>query len=378
MKPVPFRQRLVVRLAVGMISVALLSLLLTFALQVVTLTRTDLQPPDLEGILAPLTAQNPDDAVIAAIREFPRRLRRALLTATFFSIVLSGGLWIYLAIRFARGIASPIEEVTAASAKITSGDLGARTSVPVAAAAETTRFAEHFNEMAASLETFERERTEMIAAIAHELRTPLAVMQARLEVLEEGIVPLNLSEVKRLGQQTKLLTRLVGDLRTLSLADANRLSLHKQETNLGELVRRVSESFRVRAQGGGIDLELELAAVRAEVDPDRLEQILNNLLDNAFKHTPHGGAVSVTLAAVGEQTCLTVRDTGPGFRGEPEQLFRRFYTARDAPSGSGLGLALVQVLTEAHGGTVTAKNQPDGGASFEVCFPTPATVQNTS
>lgn len=368
MKPVSFRQRLVVRLAVGMISVALLSLLLTFAVQFVTLTRADLQPPDIERIVAQLTAQNPDDPTVAAIREFPRRLARAVLSTTLFSVLLSSGLWIYLAIRFARAIATPIEAVTAASAKITGGDLGARAHVPVAAAGETVRLAEHFNEMAASLETYERERTEMIAAIAHELRTPLAVIQARLEVLEEGIVPLNLSEIVRLGHQTKLLTRLVDDLRTLSLADANRLSLHKRETNLSELVQRVTESFEARAAEGGVRLERTLKNVRAVVDPERLEQIFINLLDNAFKHTPCGGIVSVTLSTR-QQICLTVQDTGSGFEGEPDHLFERFYRAKDAPSGSGLGLAIVQILVEAHGGTVTAKNRSDGGASFEVNLP---------
>ena len=368
-----FRQRLVVRLAVGMISVALLSLLLTFALQVVNLMRADLQPPDIEGIFERLEAQHPDDPNLATIREFPRKLRRALLATTLFSVVISAGLWIVLAIRFARGIAQPIERVTSASARITGGDLGVRVAVPEGATGEVARLSEHFNEMAGSLETFERERTEMIAAIAHELRTPLAVMQARLEVLEEGIAPLNLGEIKRLSQQTRLLTRLVDDLRTLSLADANRLSLHKRETNVTELVRRVSESFSARADKGGINLELKLEDVWATVDPERLEQILINLLDNALKYTPPGGGISVTLALAHDQICLGVSDTGPGFKGEPERLFKRFYTADNAPSGSGLGLALVQVLIEVHGGAVTAKNQPDRGAFFEVCLPTNGT-----
>ena len=184
MKPVPFRQRLVVRLAVGMISVALLSLFLTFALQVVNVTLSDLRPPEpdrMQELLTRLLAENPDDEDLLALAEFPYEIRRVLLTTTLLSVIVSGGLWIYLAIRFARSIARPIEQVTSAAAKITGGDLSARVDIPSGSSGETARLSEHFNQMATSLETYERERTEMIAAIAHELRTPLAVMLARLE-----------------------------------------------------------------------------------------------------------------------------------------------------------------------------------------------------
>ncbi|CAA9582909.1 MAG: hypothetical protein AVDCRST_MAG86-3092 [uncultured Truepera sp.] len=371
MKPIPFGQRLVVRLAVGMISVALLSLFLTFALQVVNVTLSDLRPPEpdrMQELLTRLLAENPNDEDLLALTEFPYELRRVLLTTTLLSVIVSGGLWIYLAIRFARSIARPIEQVTSAAAKITGGDLSARVDVPSGSSGETARLSEHFNQMARSLETYERERTEMIAAIAHELRTPLAVMLARLEVMEAGLVELSQEEVSRLGHQAKLLTRLVNDLRTLSLADANRLSLYKQKVDLGDLVRRATESFSGRAREAVVSLSTEIADVWATVDPDRLEQVLFNLLDNAFKHTPAGGRVTVSLDASAGQVRLAVRDTGTGFGGDPKRLFGRFYKAHDDLGGSGLGLALVKVLIESHGGSVSAKNNPDGGASFEVRF----------
>ena len=371
MKPIPFGQRLVVRLAVGMISVALLSLFLTFALQVVNVTLSDLRPPEpdrMQELLTRLLAENPNDEDLLALTEFPYELRRVLLTTTLLSVIVSGGLWIYLAIRFARSIARPIEQVTSAAAKITGGDLSARVDVPSGSSGETARLSEHFNQMARSLETYERERTEMIAAIAHELRTPLAVMLARLEVMEAGLVELSQEEVSRLGHQAKLLTRLVNDLRTLSLADANRLSLYKQKVDLGDLVRRATESFSGRAREAVVSLSTEIADVWATVDPDRLEQVLFNLLDNAFKHTPAGGRVTVSLDATAGQVRLAVRDTGTGFGGDPKRLFGRFYKAHDDLGGSGLGLALVKVLIESHGGSVSAKNNPDGGASFEVRF----------
>lgn len=354
-----------------MISVALLSLLLTFGLQFVTVALSGLQPPDVRGTIERLLAENPNDAELLALTEFPFDLRRVLVTSVLVGVVLSGGLWVYLAIRFARRIALPIERVTGAAARITGGDLSARVAAPAGTVGETARLLEHFNEMAGSLELYERERTEMIAAIAHELRTPLAVMLARLELMEEGLVTPTGDEVKRLTHQAKLLTRLVSDLRTLSLADANRLSLHKRTVDLGDLVRRVTESLGGRARELGVSLELDLENVRVSADSDRLEQVLINLLDNALKHTPEGGKVSVSLGVAGGQARLVVWDTGPGFEGEPERLFERFYQADNSLNGSGLGLALVQVLIELHGGSVTARNMPGRGASFEVCL-TPA------
>lgn len=361
-----------------MISVALLSLLLTFGLQFVTVALSGLQPPDVRGTIERLLAENPNDAELLALTEFPFELRRVLVTSVLLGVVLSGGLWIYLAIRFARRIALPIERVTGAAARITGGDLSARVVAPAGTVGETARLLEHFNEMAGSLELYERERTEMIAAIAHELRTPLAVMLARFELMDEGLVAPTEDELMRLTHQAKLLTRLVNDLRTLSLADANRLSLHRREVDLEELTERVAASFEERARAAGVQIRLELASVRVDADPDRLEQVLINLLDNALKYTPEGGSVTVSLKAAAGQAHLSVRDTGPGFEGEPQRLFGRFYRADDKGSGSGLGLALVQVLVELHGGTVTACNLPNRGASFEVRLATCVTAKRTA
>lgn len=365
MKPVPFRQRLVVQLAVGMISVALLSLFLTFGLQFVTVALSGLQPPDVEGTVERLLAENPDDEALLALTRFPFELRRVLITSSLLGVALSGGLWVYLALRFARRIADPIERVTDAAAKITGGDLSARVlAPPKRTSGETAGLLAHFNEMAGALERYERERTEMVAAIAHELRTPLAVMLARLELMDEGLVAPDEKELKGLTHQAKLLTRLVGDLRTLSLADAERLSLHKQPFRLDDLVRRVVGAFEERAKEQGVTLTRDLEPAQLTADPDRLEQVLINLLANALEHTPAGGRVTVTLRSEG-QVCLSVADTGPGFGGEPGRLFARFYKG-EGSSGSGLGLALVKTLVELHGGTVAAENLPGGGAAFTV------------
>ena len=134
-----------------------------------------------------------------------------------------------------------------------------------------------------------------------------------------------------------------------------------------DLARRVTEAFGERAQGQNVTFTLGLEPVLVTADPDRLEQVLINLLGNALEHTPAGGRVTVTLRAEG-RAHLSVTDTGPGFGGEAERLFGRFYKGEDS-SGSGLGLALVKTLVELHGGTVTARNLPTGGASFAVLLP---------
>ena len=369
MKPISFRERLAVRLAIGMIGVALLSLLLTFVLQYISVTfLTDIQPPKLEDKMRELIASNLDDPEFIALIETPIRMRNIVFRTGIFSLLISGALWIYFAIRFARSIAEPIERVTLASSQITSGDLKARVQMPKSARGEPAQLLEHFNKMADSLESYERERTEMIASIAHELRTPLAVTRSRLDLIEEGIVEPSKEEVGKLSRQINLLTRLVSDLRTLSLADANKLSLQKQDTHLADLVTRVLESFKPQLDEKRIGLKEDLASVTAYLDPQRMEQVMINLLDNALKHTPEHGRIEVRLEETAREVRLVVRDTGEGFEVASQKLFQRFYTS-DEHRGTGLGLSLVAALVGLHGGQVSASNHPNGGAVFEVVLP---------
>jgi signal transduction histidine kinase len=368
--PIRFWDRLAVRLAFGMVSVALFSLVMTFAIQSVSIRMSGFRPIDLTPYLQELIDLAPQSEAAQVVQTFPGRLANSVLRTIAISLLLSGCLWVYLALRVAQMIARPVEHVTAASAKIMTGDLQARVDVPENIPGETLRLLARFNQMAQSLETYERERTEMIAAIAHELRTPLAVMKVRQELLEEGMIELNQSEISLLGRQIELLTRLVEDLRTLSLADANRLSLKLELVDLTALVARIITSFEHRARDVGIEIVSDLTPVQLEADPQRLEQVVINLLDNACKHTPEGGQITISLTHVNDYIQLTVHDTGPGFKVAPEQLFKRFYTS-DAlrASGTGLGLSLVDALVKLHGGQVSAHNHLQGGAVFEVCLP---------
>ena len=369
MRPIPFRERLVVRLALGMIGVALLSLLLTFILQFLSVTLlADIQPPRLESKLREIIAENPNDPEFIDLIETPIRMRNIVFRTGVFSLLISGALWVYFAIRFSRSIAEPIERVTLASAQITSGDLATRVQMPNKVKGEPAQLLEHFNKMASSLESYERERMEMIASIAHELRTPLAVTRSRLELIEEGIVEANTTEVKKLSRQIDLLARLVDDLRTLSLADANRLSLQKELTDLKELVVRVLDAFKLQLAEKKLDLKEDLESVAATVDPQRIEQVVINLLDNAVKHTPENGAIEISLKKRDTHVQLDIRDTGKGFNVESQKLFQRFYTS-DKEGGTGLGLSLVAALVNLHGGQVSASNHPKGGAIFTVRVP---------
>jgi signal transduction histidine kinase len=231
--------------------------------------------------------------------------------------------------------------------------------------------------MAESLERAEQSRRAMTADIAHELRNPLAVQRANLEAMQDGVYPLTAEGLEPVLEQNRLLTRLVEDLRTLALADAGQLALERTSTDIVGLVRRVVERFNPTASARQVSLRLdfpEAALLPLPLDPLRVEQILGNLLSNALRYTPDGGQISLSLAATPGGATLSVRDSGPGIPPEAlPHLFERFYRADKARSreggGSGLGLAIARQLAEAHGGTLTAANHPQGGALFLLNLP---------
>ena len=277
-------------------------------------------------------------------------------------------------------IARPIRGVTQAANQISQGNLNARAPVSRGAwlaPSELTGLTRDFNTMATTLERLETERKNMIADIAHELRTPLTVMQGQIDAMTEGVRPLSHESLAKLNRQTQLLSRLVQDLRTLSLAEAGRLSLELQRVDLARLAKSVTTGFEVTAAEKHIRLTFEnnlTHEVVLSADPDRLEQVLACLLDNALRYTPSGGFIEVELNIKSEQTFLSVRDSGPGLSEDAlEHVFDRFYrssTAREQVlGGSGLGLAIAKALVEAHGGEVRAANHPGGGAVFTLALP---------
>lgn len=270
-------------------------------------------------------------------------------------------------------LAQPLLAVSRAARLVAEGQLGARAPLPrrrFRRLGGASRLIEDFNTMAAALERLEAERQATTAIIAHELRTPLAVLQARLAALRDGVFALDDREVQLLIQQTELLARLVEDLRTLSLAEAGKLTLDVRPCDLSALVRDVVESFEPRAVTQGIGLEVCAQEATLRGDAARLRQVVANLVDNALRFTPEGGSVEVTLRTDEAGVTLLVRDTGPGLgEGTQARVFERFYRADAERSGSGLGLAIVRSLVELHGGRVEAMNAPGGGALFRVSLP---------
>jgi signal transduction histidine kinase len=274
-----------------------------------------------------------------------------------------------------RGVTRPLGQLTVASRAVASGDLEAR--VPVRSRDEVGQLAAAFNQMAAGLARAEEARRQQAADIAHELRTPLTVIQGQLEAFADGIFPADAEHLEPVLAQTRLLNRLVEDLRTLSLADAGQLSLSPVPIDVGEWVEGVVTGFRAVAAERSITLTLEIAAGLPEVkaDPGRMSQVLGNALDNALRHTPEGGQIAIRAVRQNGDIVITVTDTGPGV--PPEQLphlFERFWRGDPSRSrrtgGSGLGLAIAQRIVEAHGGRMWAKNVPSGG--LQVGFSLPA------
>jgi signal transduction histidine kinase len=299
------------------------------------------------------------------------RLNRPALTAA----VVAGVVSLILALLFAYGLLRPVRELTHAAAQLGRGDLSQR--VPVRGSDEIASLGETFNHMAESLERAETSRRAMTADIAHELRNPLAVQRANLEAMQDGIYPLTVENLEQVLEQNRLLTRLVEDLRTLALVDAGQLALERTPTDFPALVQRMVDRLIPTASAHQVKLSLELPAAPIHpisLDPLRVEQILGNLLSNALHHTPEGGQICLKLASASGAVSLSVRDTGPGIPAEAlPHLFERFYRADKARSrvdgGSGLGLTIARQLAEAHGGTLTAANHPEGGAVFTLNLP---------
>lgn len=289
----------------------------------------------------------------------------------------AGLVGLLLALLLVRQITRPLGSLTQAAGQIAGGDLSVR--VPVQSNDELGDLATTFNQMAGSLETQEKLRRNLMADVAHELRTPLAGIQGTVEALQDGIFPVTTENLQAVHEQVMLLNRLVEDLRTLANAEAGQLSLDRLPLNLVELCQRQVMAFQPQAMTKGLTLTLhsDQADIAICGDDQRLGQVLNNLLGNALRHTPTGGAIQVKLTATAESAHLTVIDNGDGIANEAlPHLFDRFYRAdhsRDRRTGgSGLGLAIARQLVQAHGGRIWAESPLVGyqqGSAFIIELP---------
>jgi two-component system, OmpR family, sensor histidine kinase BaeS len=301
--------------------------------------------------------------------------RTAQRRAFAVGVVVALGISVTLAYALSRGIAGPVEAVSEAAAKLGRGELDTRVALSsrLPPPRETIALMQGFNAMAASMEGYEAERRAMLADIAHELRTPLAAIKMRLEALADGLVPFDRSEALLIGRHADLLARLIGDLRLLSLADAGRLTLDLVDLDLAAWVEHAADAGEViRQQAGQLTVVVPDRPVPVRADPQRLEQVFLNLLDNAGRFSPPGERVDVTVDVQGEWAILRVRDRGPGVADEDlPSMFERFTRGRRRDlqgHGTGLGLAIVRTLVALHGGRVSVRNG-DPGAEFSVSLP---------
>ena len=264
-----------------------------------------------------------------------------------------------------RRLMRPLDAVAAALGRLAQGDTTARANARPANIAQIDAFQRDFNAMAESFARAERELRDTNAAIAHELRTPLTVLIGRLNGMADGIFPLDRDGIRALLTQTGQLHRLIDDLNLLTLAEAGRFRLHREPIDLADLAAGV-----LAAEPGPVETDLRPAPLSA--DPARLRQMLAALLDNARRHA--GTGLRVETGVEGDQAVLRVLDRGPGL--PPDQAvraFERFWRA-DASrgketGGSGLGLAVLRSLAEAHGGSARYTPRPGGGAIFTLRLP---------
>ena len=265
-----------------------------------------------------------------------------------------------LVARAGRRFASPVADVMEAADRVAAGDY--QTRVQERGPREVQRLGRAFNEMTERLGTNEARRRQLLADVAHELRTPLSVIQATLEALIDGLYPLDEAHLRAILAESRGMSRLLDDLQTLSTAEAGALTLHREPTEPRQLIDAAVKSFTLQASENGVRLEGGTVGTipAIDVDPFRIAEVLSNLVSNALRHTPAGGEVRVTAVATEHGVEFSVADTGTGI--SPDRLphvFDRFSRSADSP-GAGLGLAIAKTLVEVHGGRIRAESGPGG------------------
>ncbi len=307
---------------------------------------------------------NPEEAA------YLQRTTVALLVASAGAVLVA----LLVGMPLAGTLTRPLRALTEAAHRMAGGEL--EQAVPVKSSDEIGELAAAFNRMSREIARAHQARKQMTADVAHELRTPLTVIAGHIEAMRDGVLPATPERLSVIYAEIEQLQHLVGDLRTLTQADAGELKLNLTPLPPGELLDQARATFEPQAGQKGVALEIQvearLPAVR--VDEIRMTQVLENLISNALRYTPAGGRITLSAAAQGDQVRLSVEDTGPGI--PPEHLphvFDRFYRADESRSGddgeSGLGLAIAKAIVEAHGGALTAENRTGGGARFSLTLP---------
>jgi two-component system, OmpR family, sensor histidine kinase BaeS len=288
-------------------------------------------------------------------------------------VVILGLLAIAGSGRTFRRVAFSLDELSEAADRVEHGDYTTRVTVPQTGPRPMRDLARSFNEMVTRLEADEAQRRRLLADVSHELRTQLTVVQGNIEAMLDGVHEADEAHLGAILEETRVLGRLVDDLRTVALSESGSLPLHREPTDLAIVATDAVGGFRSAAQAAGVALDTEIAEdiPLLEVDPVRIREVISNLVANALRHTPSGGSITVD-ARVDEArraVVVTIRDTGTGI--DPELLPHVFDRFAKAPGsrGSGLGLAIARGLVEAHGGSIEVESLPDRGSTFRFRIP---------
>jgi two-component system sensor histidine kinase BaeS len=272
--------------------------------------------------------------------------------------------------RVVRRMAAPVGDVMEAADRVASGDYSVR--LQERGPPEMRRLTRSFNEMTERLQASEKQRRNLLADVTHELRTPLSVIQGNLEAVLDGVYPPDRAHVEPVLEETRVMSRLLEDLQTLSTAEAGALRLDTESLDPAAVVADAVAAFRSRAATSGVALDQRVppGLPTVEADPVRIGEVLANLLQNAVRHTPAGGSVVVTAEPAQDgQVAFTVADTGAGILPvDLPHVFDRFVKASDS-GGAGLGLAIAKSLVEAHGGTITAQSEQGRGTTMRFLLP---------
>ena len=315
------------------------------------------------------------------------RAEEALLgqvqTAILLSAAISGVLALAIGALLVANVLHPLRAVESAVMAVANGDFNTR--LQVQGQDEFAKLGSAVNLMAETLQAQETLRQRLVSDVAHELRTPLSVIQGNLQAILDGVYPLNNEEIQTVFDETQLLSRLVTDLHELAQAEAGRLLLQRQQLPVDGILRHLADLYMPLAEQRGIKLHVEPLAAHCEVnaDPDRLQQILHNLVGNALRHTPSGKTIRIsTRKEAGftspiDQVRFTVEDTGSGIAAaDIPYVFERFYRSEtnrprpaDHATGAGLGLAIAKALVVAHGGEIGVNATIPHGATFWFTLP---------
>ncbi len=320
-----------------------------------------------------LSFPGPPTRLGALEQNFLDRIRRVL----FIGAGLAVGLALFAGALLSHSLTAPLQRLAAAARSVGKGHLDQQ--VKVEGSAEMAEVGQAFNEMIAALKDAEVQRKNLVADVAHELRTPLTVLQGNLRAILDGVYALDKAEISRLYDETRLLSRLVDDLRELALADAGQLHLNLQPTDVSQVILDTLDTLALAAEAQQVTLTSQIAddLPLVQADPDRVAQVLRNLLVNALRHTPPGGSVTAKAHRAGEMVEVAIADTGEGIAPDDlPHIFERFWRADPARAradrfadSTGLGLSIAQSLVEAHGGRIWAESTPGQGTVLRFTLP---------